>query len=91
MNKKYLFITSLLPIFLVFCLYFYNNQAQENDIVKDTLIKNLNWDSPLQQEVPYVTGNQIELYYILDYASGNKVSIDISLLQEEFTISEIIL
>ena len=54
MNKKYLFITSLLLIFLVFGFYFYNNQTQKNDVVKDTLIKNLNWDSPLKKEIPYV-------------------------------------
>jgi hypothetical protein len=92
MNKKYLFITSLLPIFLVFWLYYFYNQSKKtDDIVKDTLIKNLNWDSPLQQQVPYVTGNEIELYYILDYKSGNDISIDLTLLQEEFNISEILI
>ena len=91
MNKKYLFITSLFPIFLVFGLYFYNNQTQENNVVKDALIKNLNWDSSLQKEVPYVTWNNIELYYILDYLSWNNISINLTLLQEEFRISEIFL
>jgi hypothetical protein len=72
-------------------MYFFNYTSQKEDVVKDTLIKNLNWDSPLQNEVPYVTGNQIELYYILDYTSATDISIDLNLLQEEFRISEILI
>lgn len=89
MNINYLFITSLLPIFLVFGFYFYNNQTQENDVVKDTLIKNLNWDSPLKTEIPYVIWNQIELYYILDVTKWNFFEINLTQLRWEFNIQSI--
>lgn len=90
MNKKYLFIISLLPIFLVFwAYYFYNQSKKTDDVVKDTLIKNLNWDSPLKTEIPYVIWNQIELYYILDSAKWNSFNINLTQLRWEFDIKSI--
>ena len=89
MNKKYIFITSLLSIFIIIWFYFYNNSNTQDDVIKDALIKNINWDSPLQKTVPYVIWNKIELYYILDSAVWNDISINLSLLTEKFDISSI--
>lgn len=90
MNKKYLYFSLLWVIIIFFWFYHYNNSWKiQNNIVKDSLIKNLNWDSPLQSEVPYVIWNEIELYYILNYNSGNNISVNLELLRAEFDISEI--
>lgn len=89
MNKKYIFISSLFSIFIFTGLYFYYNSHSQDDVIKDALIKNLNWDSPLQKTVPYVIWNKIELYYILDASVWNDISINLSLLREKFNISSI--
>ena len=41
------------------------------------------------RDTSYVIWNEIELYYILDYSNGNNISINLSLLEQEFTISSI--
>lgn len=89
MNKKYIFIIFIILFLSIFSYLRIYNSPVKIESVKDSLIKNLNWDSPLQKEVPYVIWNKIELYYILDYASGNNISIDLSVLRQEFEISSI--
>ena len=91
MNKKYIFITSLLSIILIFWMLFFNKIFEKNYIVKDVLIKNISSDNSIKSDTSYVIWNEIELYYILDYSNGNNISIDLSLLEQEFTISSIVI
>jgi hypothetical protein len=54
MNKKYIFIIFIILFLSIFSYLRIYNSPVKIESVKDSLIKNLNWDSPLQKEVPYV-------------------------------------
>ena len=66
MQKNYKLYIIIL-IWLLLWIYFWLNEHKDQwNNIKDFFVKNLNWDSPLQNDVPYVKGNDLELYYIID-------------------------
>lgn len=90
MKKNYkLYIIIILWLFLLGIYFLTNNNSNQWNNIKDFLIKNLNWDSPLQNDVPFVKGNDLELYYIIDNDNGNSAYINIEKLQEKIDIEKI--
>lgn len=90
MKKNYkLYIIIILWLFLLGLYFLTNNNTHQWNNIKDFLIKNLNWDSPLQNDVPFVKGNDLELYYIIDNDNGNSAHINIEKLQEKIDIEKI--
>jgi hypothetical protein len=76
-------------MFLLGIYFLISNNIHQWNNIKDVLIKNLNWDSPLQNDVPFVKGNDLELYYIIDNDNGNSADINIEKLQEKLDIEKI--
>lgn len=91
MRKNYkLYIIIILCLFLLGIYFRTNNHDSNWNNIKDFLIKNLNWDSPLQNNIPFVKGDNLELYYIIDPDdNGNRAQINIEKLQEKIDIEKI--
>ena len=76
-------------LILIWIYSLYVSKIQKEEIIQDILIKNIDWESPLQDEVSYVIGNEIELYYILNAQDWYRVTIDLKKLTSEFDISSV--
>lgn len=67
---------------------YFNINSWKEDVIKDAFIKNIKWDSPLQKDVPYSIGNELELFYILDNKKGT-AKINLEKLSEKIDIQSI--
>ncbi|MCP4523691.1 MAG: hypothetical protein GY828_05770 [Candidatus Gracilibacteria bacterium] len=90
MNKK----VKLYIVLIIFLLTFlggviYNNLPSDTNLVKDVFIKNKDWDSPMKSDIPYVVGNDIELYYILDNPDTTSAEISLNELRQYIDIQKV--
>lgn len=74
-------------IFLIWILFSQNHNTE--NVLKDSFIKNIWFDTNLEKDVPYVIWNQLEFYYILDKKIWSIAQLNIEKLKEKIDISEI--
>ncbi len=96
MTSKHLIYKFIIALLVGICLgcflFFWNNISPKNTVFQqDILLKNLSWNTPIWESIPYKKWEEVEINFIFPWEWKNKLTLDFTKWNKNISIKKILI